>query len=148
MHHSTPSFEIEGEKQQEVVAAVAVAVVPAAMTEVAVEETTTIHQCKLEPTTAAHAIAAVTEPIAFSFIAYVEQATSAATCLVANSQSLQSWTSQPSQKTMAQTSSVSTAAALLELWLLNSACVQHIVRDRSVFQDSPPSLVPGGIGIE
>lgn len=35
---------------------------------------------------------------------------------------------------MAQTSSVSTAAALSALWFIDSACTQHIVRDRSVFE--------------
>ena len=50
---------------------------------------------------------------AFSFMPYAEQPASAATCLITNSQSLESRTSQ--LKTIAQTSSVFIAAALLAL---------------------------------
>ena len=86
------------------------------------------------------AAAVVPESTAFSFMAYAEQPDSEATCLIANSQWLQSRTSQPlpSQKTMAQISSISTAAALSALWFIDSACTQHMVRDRSVFQTFTP----------
>ena len=77
---------------------------------------------------------------AFSFIVYAEQPTSTATYLIANSQSLQNRTSQaePSYKIMAQTSLVLTATALLALQFIDSACTQHIVRDRLVFETLTP----------
>ena len=46
---------------------------------------------------------------------------------------------------MAQTSSVSTAAALSALWFINSAYTQHIVRDRLVFQTFSPFATPAKI---
>ena len=51
---------------------------------------------------------------------------------------------------MAQTSSVSTAAALSALWFIDSACTQHIVRDRSVFETltsfASPAKINGVVG--
>ena len=76
-------------------------------------------------------------------MAYAEQPTSAATCLIPNSQSLQDRTSQP--KKMAQTSLVSTTDALSALWFIDSACTQHMVRDRSVFETLTPFASPAKI---
>ena len=45
-------------------------------------------------------------------------------------------------QTMAQTSAVSTAAALSALWFIDSACTQHMTRDCSVFQTFTPFLTP------
>ena len=68
------------------------------------------------------------------FRAYIEQPSSAATCLIANIHSLQSLTSQPSQQTIAPISSDSTVFALLELRFTGSAYIQHMVRERCVFK--------------
>ena len=46
---------------------------------------------------------------------------------------------------MAQTSSVSTAAALSALWFIDSACTQHMVRDRSAFQTFTPFAAPAKV---
>ena len=46
---------------------------------------------------------------------------------------------------MAQTSSISTAAILSALWFIDSACTQHMVRDRSVFQTFTPFAAPAKV---
>ena len=80
---------------------------------------------------------------AFSFMAYTKQPTFEATCLIANSQRLQDQTI--AKKTMAQTSSVSIAAALSALWFIDSAYTQHMVRDRSVFETFSPFPSPAKV---
>lgn len=99
-------------------------------------------------TEAAAAVAYIESPAAYSFEAYAEQPSSAAICLIAQSQALQKRTSQPRPKaptpfkTMAETSSVSRAAALSALWFIDCACSHYMIRDRSIFQTFTPFAKP------